>query len=436
MPKKSTKPTAKLSAADREELRSAIEATEQIAILIDTGNIAQAKEEYKSEDVGPRVPLLHIFNRLDDAPRRKLLRGLFGVMRPLGSIYLEDRPIPQHAGLIRSYCRELRKSFNLVGDKAEPGVTTGPELRNIDVNILQLLAKRPAVALTLYDLRKAGDRKTVGQRLRYLRSVDYAKFPEGRRRTNMITAAGRRRVTTPHVNGGAFLLTGLLKCGRCESAMSGTADPRCKEVYYKCGAHQNKGICERNSVRQSEILEAIVTVISGWFHDPGVVDTLREELRQLVREDIVVSDPGKVRAQLAGVDAKLVKAKRRMMEVDTDMLPVAQETIRELRAEHERLTAALEASQTPPDRILDEHDAEFDRSLGMLLRLQDVVAKGDPQTVRAGLQANVASVKVWSTKTVREGRRSLYHVDRGEVALKVDNLSALPRRCGDRSSGP
>jgi hypothetical protein len=72
----------------------------------------------------------------------------------------------------------------------------------------------------------------------------------------------------------------------------------------------------------------------------------------------------------------------------------------------------------------------------MLLRLQDVVAQGDPRTVRAMLQAAVASVKVWATKTVRNGRRSLYHVDRGEIALKVDNLSALPRLCDVQSPGP
>ena len=98
------------------------------------------------------------------------------------------RRAADYADVCRTLADKITRPGGAVADPARP------ELNNIDVKILELLAKRPDVAATQYDLRSAGDRKTLGQRLRYLRSVGYVKFPEGRKRTNTITAAGIARL--------------------------------------------------------------------------------------------------------------------------------------------------------------------------------------------------------------------------------------------------
>jgi len=67
-------------------------------------------------------------------------------------------------------------------------------LEAMDIAILQILAKRPGVAHSQYDLGKAGDRKTVGKRLQYLRTIGYAAHPEGKKKGNVITGDGIARL--------------------------------------------------------------------------------------------------------------------------------------------------------------------------------------------------------------------------------------------------
>lgn len=69
-----------------------------------------------------------------------------------------------------------------------------PYLESVDVKILELLAKRPGVAHSQYDLGNAGDRKTVGQRLRHLRTIGYVAHPDGKKKGNVITGDGIARL--------------------------------------------------------------------------------------------------------------------------------------------------------------------------------------------------------------------------------------------------
>jgi hypothetical protein len=76
-----------------------------------------------------------------------------------------------------------------------------------------------------------------------------------------------------------------------------------------------------------------------------------------------VVDPKRLQKQLSGIEAKLAKAKRRLLEVGTDMLPTVQEHIRELRRQQEQLQATLRTAQTPPERIYDDVDTKIDKAM-------------------------------------------------------------------------
>ena len=79
---------------------------------------------------------------------------------------------------------------------ADPATGPLPILELVDVKLLRILADRPGVAHSQYDLLKAGDRKTIGLRLRHLRTIGYVAHPDGRKKGNVITPEGVARLQT------------------------------------------------------------------------------------------------------------------------------------------------------------------------------------------------------------------------------------------------
>ncbi len=65
----------------------------------------------------------------------------------------------------------------------------------------------------------------------------------------------RKQRTTPHKNGGKFLLTGLLHCGKCGGRMFGTDPRKTQAVSYICGTDLSTDKCDRNAAKQDELQE-------------------------------------------------------------------------------------------------------------------------------------------------------------------------------------
>ena len=102
----------------------------------------------------------------------------------------EDRQAFEHA--IRQIARRI-----LAEEKAGESLTL-PILESVDVKLLRTLAGQPGVVLSQYELVEAADcdRKTVGLRLRHLRTIGYVTPPDGRKRGNTITPEGVARLQT------------------------------------------------------------------------------------------------------------------------------------------------------------------------------------------------------------------------------------------------
>ena len=232
--------------------------------------------------------------------------------------------------------------------------------------------------------------------------------------------AERQRKTTPKRDGGDFLFTGIVRCGKCDSSMVGFANE--SRLYYLCRGHKSKGksFCDLNSVRQDELFGRVIDAIEGHFMNPTVVKRLREELHRQIKREFKKVDPGAIRSQLSRVEAKLSKAKRRLVEVDPDMLTVVQEQIRELRDEHDRLQSALENAQTPRNLMFEEADAKIDRAVNLFSNLRERLHKADPTHQRNFLRETVKRIEVWAE---RSGRRNNFRLDHGIIHLRSDNLS-------------
>lgn len=225
----------------------------------------------------------------------------------------------------------------------------------------------------------------------------------------------RKTVTTPHAEGGDFVLTGILKCGKCGGPMYGRR-PKDGYVRYRCHNHTETASCDLNSVQQDEILDGVLGAIEERFQQPKTVERLRVMLRNKLTARIKSVDPATLRRQLAKVDRDLSKARRNMALADGDDLRRDYEhVVRELRQEHDRLAASLKDAQQSRGRTIAEHDERIEKAINMLSRLRDAIDKAPTATSRELLRMAVRKVRTWSQ---RKGR--YYHFERGEVHLRQD----------------
>ena len=126
----------------------------------------------------------------------------------------------------------------------------------------------------------------------------------------------------------------------------------------------------------------------------------------------------RIAKQLASLETKLTKAKRRLLECDSDLLPDVQQGIRDLRAEQSRLQAA----RTPQDALTTEQDERIDKAMQLFSTLRQTLTKADPVLFRELLRETIERVDVVAER-VGKGH---YHIERGVVRLRSGKLFGSP----------
>lgn len=238
--------------------------------------------------------------------------------------------------------------------------------------------------------------------------IDLATFEQAQ-----VKLTQRKVATTPHINGGDFILSGLLRCGKCDGGMTGKASNRDVPRYH-CSNSHHKGTCDLNIVRQDVVLDSLLDGISQQVSNPRVLARLRERIEQFVRQQDQAPKvkPAVIQRELADVETKLAKAKRRLVEVDADMLPLVQEQIRALLSEQARLRHAVKAVQTPAENVLAQHDRNVAKMLAAFSELRQSFREADPAFVREVLRQRIARVEVWATRD-GTGRKHPWRFERG-----------------------
>ena len=147
----------------------------------------------------------------------------------------------------------------------------------------------------------------------------------------------------PRRSASSYLLSGLVKCGRCGRALSGQAAKRGQFAYYVCQSllHRGRGACDapRLSARRFEglIVEQIRDSILTEGNIRDLVRLVDEELAGVAQEQ---------RRKLAGLETELAEVRRRLDRVwqviETSDLDLADATarIKAHRARQERLERA------------------------------------------------------------------------------------------------
>ena len=245
----------------------------------------------------------------------------------------------------------------------------------------------------------------------------------------------RQRKSSPIRNGGDFVLTGLLKCGHCGSPIIAKL-LRQGNIQYACSHYQlrGKGVCNPNRVWQEHVLEGVLSTIEKQFLNPVNLDRLRAEIRKQAQEQANPAIAEKLRKQLASIDGKLSRASKRLLEVEADMLTTVQESIREMRAERDRLAASLKASETPKSRLEAAAEKRIRLAVDSVSRLRQTLAS-EPLKLREVLREAVERIDV-KAETYSEGKRKYWRLASGTVQLRggfVSNLHTAARRSGSRT---
>ncbi len=238
----------------------------------------------------------------------------------------------------------------------------------------------------------------------------------------------RQPKTTPFMGGGGYLFTGLLRCGACGSAMCGRTS-HSGNRHYHCMGYTAKGsaFCDRNTVAQVELAEHIIDAIVERFTSPKVVKQLRAELHKQVKATTTKVNVGRTRKRLATVEGKLTKAKRRLVEVDPDMVPVVQEQIRDLDRQRLDLANAVEAARAPQGELTAEADAKVDSAIALFARLRETLQRADSVLLRELLREAIDRVEVWTDKQPH-GSLCRFNLRSGVVHLRGANLFHSPRQ--------
>jgi len=248
----------------------------------------------------------------------------------------------------------------------------------------------------------------------------------------------RQKTTTPHRDGGAFLLTGMCECGKCHGPMYGIQSGG--GIRYRCHSGTTKGNCNRNSANQAELLDAVLRAIERHFQDADVVQRLRATMSSTVKQRTKITHVDDLRKQLAKKDADLATARRNMALADSDDLRHDYEAVvRELRQERDRLNASVQNAQKPPGRDAGDLDQRITKLVDMLCTLRATATAAPVVKQRELLAMCIEKVEVWSKR--RSPRR--YELERGVVHLRLDmwltgcdKLSGSTSRCPSPAQPP
>jgi ElaB/YqjD/DUF883 family membrane-anchored ribosome-binding protein len=229
-----------------------------------------------------------------------------------------------------------------------------------------------------------------------------------------------RERKTPITGGGEYALNQMLVCGRCGLSMWGYLDRRGRR-YYRCSGLMRfgKSFCNRNSVRESRVLDAIANKLQAELLNPEVLAGLRAKIRERARRERDPSALDAVRNRLAELGRQIDQGHTNLALLPADVVPKVLAKVRGLEDEHRRLSAELERlTKESAEAAAEKLEEVIAAAEGMLRGLREAMAAGRPSEVRTLLRELVDRVVLDFAPEQRRGNRS--GLVGGSIYLKQD----------------
>lgn len=232
----------------------------------------------------------------------------------------------------------------------------------------------------------------------------------------------------------SYLLTGLLRCGRCGGLMQIAGGTHAR---YRCAANSKRGTCDNSlSIREATIRGALVRAMSEGLAKPENLARLRQRIEKVMREAAEQKDENAQRRQatrdavavaMSTAEARLKKLYLRWADSPDDTLDQLMSELRAEIAAGKGKLAQLDAEEAelgaePPTAETIESAARFVASLGFLNDLDaepfpdgsPAFDDGEDTRVRVGKLREALRVFVADgirLTPVTEGDERFYQVD-------------------------
>jgi DNA invertase Pin-like site-specific DNA recombinase len=194
---------------------------------------------------------------------------------------------------------------------------------------------------------------------------------------------GNRGRTTPHLNGGGFLLSKLLVCGHCGSFMLGMTRRGSRQ--YACGGYMAYGPshCRRHTIHEGPLVRVLMAKLQQAFLDPAHLQQLRAEVAAAEEVRRSEDNISRLHRRLRDLDRKIRQGTERLLEVSREHLADAEATLTGWKRERDRAQEELRALETfSATEDLERHIAEAE---GLLWKLQDALRDEDTPPAAPGV---------------------------------------------------
>lgn len=242
-------------------------------------------------------------------------------------------------------------------------------------------------------------------------------------RVQTVLTQNKKYTSPTKPGGGDYVLSKVLVCGHCGSALVGTMQQK-KRVYI-CGAYvrMGNGACNRNRVQEDYIVERLVPAIQAYCRErlTEVRACIAKEIRATAnvgREDLA-----RLRREIADLSTKIERGGSNLLVLDAtadaDLFAQLRKTLNEWTTERKRKVAELDGLERGTViRDLEQIGREAEEVLWNLCESLDNTDRDD---IRAVIRESVSKVVLHFTHGKR-GNWVTSQLARGEITFRPQTL--------------
>lgn len=193
----------------------------------------------------------------------------------------------------------------------------------------------------------------------------------------------------------SYLLSGVLRCGRCSALMAIHGGGDEGRRYYRCSTASGRGTCpERTSLRESEARGAFLEELRAVLTSREVIADVRATIAEVLEEEsgAAAGELVERRAALGRLEAKIARLVDALADGASAALAAR---VRELEAEQRQSRAAIAALEQAAD-VLDL--PSVDDVVAEWAQLDEVLAGADVSAARDALRGLLVDGSIRATR--------------------------------------
>jgi chromosome segregation ATPase len=190
-------------------------------------------------------------------------------------------------------------------------------------------------------------------------------------------------------------------------------------AFYFCSSALNSQTCFLNCINQDVLLPEIIRTAVEMISNPSFLRAAKDELRrQLADVKATTSSISDLRKQIGTIQGKIHKAQKRLVECDSEFVPVVQAHLRQLAAERAALDEQVRLCGTSAKSLISDMESRTEQLVASLRTLGDGIHLLSPEDAGRELRKLLTSVTVHVEKERRDSGRYKYRLKCVDVTVQ------------------